>query len=40
LDNYNNESLKSLYADPVRRLQEGEKIRQKIFTFEQDRWVY
>jgi hypothetical protein len=32
--------LNAIYKDPLRRLQEGEKIRQKIFDYEQDRWVY
>jgi len=40
LDNYNDKMLNSLYADPKRRLLEGEKIKQKIFDYEQDRWVY
>jgi len=40
LDNYNDKLLNALYKDPVKRLQEGEKIKQKIFDFEQDRWVY
>lgn len=40
LDNYNDKLLNALYKDPIKRLQEGEKIKQKIFDFEQDRWVY
>jgi hypothetical protein len=40
LDNYNDKLLNVLYKDPLKRLQEGEKIKQKIFDFEQDRWVY
>jgi gliding motility associated protien GldN len=40
IDNYNDKQLNAIYKDPLRRLQEGEKIRQKIFDFEQDRWVY
>jgi hypothetical protein len=40
LDNYNDKPLNALYKDPIRRLIEGEKIRQKIFNFEQERWVY
>jgi gliding motility associated protien GldN len=40
LDNYNDKMLSALFKDPVKRLQEGEKIKQKIFDFEQDRWVY
>jgi hypothetical protein len=32
--------LNSLYSDPKRRLLEGDKIKQKIFDYEQDRWVY
>lgn len=40
MDNYNDKLLKALYKDPIKRLQEGEKIKQKIFDFEQDRWVY
>jgi len=40
LDNYNDKMLSSLYSDPKKRLLEGEKIKQKIFDFEQDRWVY
>ena len=40
IDNYNDKLLNAIYKDPLRRLQEGEKIRQKIFDYEQDRWVY
>ena len=40
LDNYNDKMLSALFKDPIKRLQEGEKIKQKIFDFEQDRWVY
>jgi gliding motility associated protien GldN len=40
IDNYNNLELKDLYKNPIKRLEAGEKIRQRIFTFEQDRWVY
>lgn len=40
LDNFNDKMLNVLYKDPVRRLQEGDKIRQKIFNYEQERWVY
>jgi gliding motility associated protien GldN len=40
VDNYNDKLLKALYKDPIKRLKEGEKIKQKIFEFEQDRWVY
>jgi len=40
LDNYNDKMLNALYKDPNTRLLEGEKIRQKIFDYEQDRWVY
>ncbi len=40
MDNYNDKLLNALYKDPIKRLQEGEKIKQKIFDFEQDRWVY
>ncbi len=40
LDNYNDKLLKNLYPDPIKRLKEGDKIKQKIFEFEQDRWVY
>ena len=40
LDNYNDKMLNALYKDPTKRLLEGEKIRQKIFDYEQDRWVY
>ena len=40
MDNYNDKLLNAIYKDPLRRLQEGEKIRQKIFDYEQDRWVY
>jgi gliding motility associated protien GldN len=40
IDNYNDKMLNAIYKDPKRRLQEGEKIRQKIFDYEQDRWVY
>jgi hypothetical protein len=29
-----------MYKDPTKRLLEGEKIRQRIFDYEQDRWVY
>ncbi|MEN9697173.1 MAG: gliding motility protein GldN [Bacteroidota bacterium] len=40
IDNYNDKMLNVLYKDSKRRLEEGEKIRQKIFDYEQDRWVY
>mgnify|MGYP000614905852 CR=1 FL=1 len=40
IDNFNDKMLNAIYKDPIRRLQEGEKIRQKIFDYEQDRWVY
>jgi hypothetical protein len=40
LDNYNDKMLNALYKDPAKRLLEGEKIRQRIFDYEQDRWVY
>ena len=40
LDNYNDKMLNALYKDPTKRLLEGEKIRQRIFDYEQDRWVY
>jgi len=40
LDNYNDKMLSALFKDPIKRLQEGDKIKQKIFDFEQDRWVY
>lgn len=39
-DNYNDLMLNALYKDPIRRLQEGEKIRQRIFDYEQELWVY
>jgi len=40
LDNYNDKMLNALFKDPTKRLLEGEKIRQRIFDYEQDRWVY
>jgi superfamily I DNA and/or RNA helicase len=40
MDNINDKLLSELYKDPIKRLQEAEKIKQKIFDFEQDRWVY
>ena len=40
LDNYNDKMLNAMYKDPNKRLLEGEKIRQRIFDYEQDRWVY
>lgn len=40
LDNYNDKMLNALFKDPNKRLLEGEKIRQRIFDYEQDRWVY
>jgi gliding motility associated protien GldN len=40
IDNYNDKMLNAIYKDPRKRLVEGEKIRQKIFDYEQDRWVY
>ena len=40
IDNFNDKMLNALYKDPKKRLEEGEKIRQKIFDYEQDRWVY
>lgn len=39
-DNYNDKMLNALHKDPNKRLVEGDKIRQKIFDYEQDRWVY
>ena len=39
-DNYNDKMLNVIYKDPIKRLVEGDKIRQKIFDYEQDRWVY
>jgi len=40
LDNYNDKMLNAMFKDPNKRLLEGEKIRQRIFDYEQDRWVY
>ncbi len=40
LDNYNDKPLDALFKDPMKRLLEGEKIKQKIFNYEQERWVY
>ena len=40
IDNYNDKMLNTIYKDPIKRLQEGEKIRQRIFNYEQERWVY
>lgn len=40
LDNYNDKMLNAIYKDPTKRLVEADKIRQKIFDYEQDRWVY
>jgi gliding motility associated protien GldN len=40
LDNYNDKPLNALFKDPMKRLLEGEKIKQKIFNYEQERWVY
>jgi gliding motility associated protien GldN len=40
IDNYNDKMLNAIYKDPKKRLEEGEKIKQKIFDYEQDRWVY
>ena len=40
IDNYNDKPLNVLFKDPMKRLLEGEKIKQKIFNFEQERWVY
>ena len=41
LDNPENKSLADLFGDdPKKRLEYAEKMRQKIFDQEQDRWVY
>jgi gliding motility associated protien GldN len=40
IDNVNDKMLNAIYKDPTKRLVEGDKIRQKIFDYEQDRWVY
>lgn len=40
LDNYNDKMLNSIFKDPTKRLLEGDKIRQRIFDYEQNRWVY
>jgi gliding motility associated protien GldN len=40
IDNYNDKPLNVLFKDPMRRLLEGEKIKQRIFNYEQERWVY
>jgi gliding motility associated protien GldN len=39
-ENYTNKELKNTIKDPKKRLQESDKIRQRIDDFEQDRWVY
>lgn len=40
LENARNLPLRSLYRDPVQALREGEKISNKLATYEQDRWSY
>jgi len=40
LNNYRDLSLKNYINDPLFRLLEGEKIKEKIFNYEQDLWSY
>lgn len=40
LNNFKNQSLKEYIKDPLFQLLEGEKIKEKIFNYEQDLWAY
>lgn len=40
LNNYRDLNLKNYINDPLFRLLEGEKIKEKIFNYEQDLWSY
>ena len=40
LNNFKDEYLKAYIHDPLFRLLEGEKIKEKIFNFEQNLWQY
>ena len=40
IDNPYDRSLKDYIKDPLFRLLEGEKIKEKIFNYEQDLWAY
>ncbi|MCX8481812.1 MAG: gliding motility protein GldN [Sediminibacterium sp.] len=39
-DNYNDKYLNSIIKDPILRLLEAEKIKEAIYNFESDKWVY
>ncbi len=39
-DNYKDQWLKEYFKDPLFRLLEGEKIKEKIFNYEQNLWEY
>lgn len=40
LNNFRDQKLKDYINDPLFRLLEGEKIKEKIFNYEQDLWQY
>ncbi len=40
LDNPGNQKLDQIYENPLFRLYEGEKIKEKIFDYEQNLWSY
>lgn len=40
LNNFKDQRLKDYIRDPLFRLLEGEKIKEKIFNYEQDLWAY
>jgi hypothetical protein len=40
MDNYKNQYFKDYIKDPLFRLLAGEKVKEKIFNYEQDLWAY
>ena len=40
LNNYNDKYLNSIIKDPILRLLEAEKIKETIYNYESDKWVY
>ena len=40
LNNYNDKYLFSIIKDPILRLLEAEKIKETIYNYESDKWVY
>lgn len=39
-NNHNDKYLNSIYKDPFQRLLEAENIKERIYNYESDRWVY